>query len=62
VAVGRFAVYQAQIDFMNKCGGLQSVITALAGKVLFRHSAKFVVDKRDERISGREISLIPTVK
>ena len=62
VPVGRFAVYHAQIDFMDEGSGLQGVITALAGKVLFRHSAQFVVDKRNECISGRKISLIPTVK
>ena len=47
---------------MNERGGLQSVITSLAGKVLFRHSAEFVVDKRNERVSGREIALIPALK
>jgi hypothetical protein len=46
--VGRLAVHQAKISFMNQSGCLQGMITALSGKILLRNSPKFVVDKRNE--------------
>ena len=38
---------------MDKSGCLQGMIAALSGKVPLRNPAQFVVDERNEGVSGR---------
>ena len=51
--VGRFAVYQTEVGFVDKSGCLQSMVAALSRKIFLRNPAQLVVDERNERISGR---------
>ncbi len=51
--VGRFTVHQAEVGFMDKSGCLQGMIAALSGKVPLRNPPQFVIDKRNEGVSGR---------
>jgi hypothetical protein len=55
----RLLVYQAKVGFVNKGGRLQCEVTPLSGKVPLRNSAKFIVNKGNQRFSGRDIALIP---
>ena len=60
--IAGFAVYQTEVGFMDKCGWLQGMITALSGQVSLRHPAQFLIDEGNEGVPGGDIPTIPADK